>query len=211
MKDIGTDTGNQFSTDNFAGECPHNANLSAKGILGIASYAQIAESLGKMEESETYRAIAIDMMKEWIKKADAGDHYKQAFDSGIDSWGMKYNLVWDNLLKLNIFPTEVSEKEVAWYLKQMKKYGIPLDGKHAFTKTDWSVWVASLSYDPQNFQYLITPLYRFMNETADRIPMADLINTEQAIIAGFPGRSVVGAYFMKLLLTHIDTTNLSSY
>ena len=86
----GTDTGDQLTTDNFAGNCPHHTNLSAKGILGIAAYARLAEMLNKKEEAEKYMDAAHEMTKEWEKAAYAGDHYRLAFDQP-DSWGMKYN------------------------------------------------------------------------------------------------------------------------
>lgn len=38
-----------------------------------------------------------------------------------------------------------------------------------------------------------------MNETKDRVPMADFINTDRATIVDFRGRSVVGGYFIRLL------------
>ena len=40
----GVDTDKQMDTDSFAGRYSHNANLSAKGILGIASYALLAKN-----------------------------------------------------------------------------------------------------------------------------------------------------------------------
>lgn len=195
----GVDTGNQFSTDNFAGECPHNANLSAKGIIGIGAYAQLAEMLGKKEEAEKYRKTAEEMVAAWEEKATAGDHYKLAFDQPDESWGMKYNLVWDKLLGLHLFPAEVLQKEHAFYLTKMNEFGCPLDGRHSYTKADWTAWSAALAADPKGFASIIAPLYRFMNETTDRTPMADFLNTDRAVIAGFPGRTVVGAYFIKML------------
>ena len=199
LVETGADTGDQFSSDNFAGECPHNANLSVKAVLGVASYALLAEMLGKADIAEKYRTTGGEMAQEWLEKADAGDHYKLAFGLPNESWGMKYNLVWDDLLGLNIFSEEVARKEAAYYLTKMNAFGCPLDGRHGYTKADWTVWSASLTNDPQAFKDFITPLHRFMNETTDRTPMADLLNTDKAIIAGFPGRTVVGAFFIRLL------------
>lgn len=195
----GTDTGDQITTDNFAGDCHHHANLSAKGILGIAAYARLAEMLDKKEEAKKYMNVASEMAKEWEMAAYAGDHYRLAFDQPDDSWGMKYNLIWDRLLGLNLFPERVIQKETDFYLAKMNEFGCPLDSRHSYTKADWTVWTASLSDDRMQFRKLMLPLYKFMNETTDRTPMADLINTDKATIVGFAGRSVVGAYFIRLL------------
>ena len=198
LVETGVDTGDQISSDNFAGGCPHHANLSVKGILGIASYARLAEMLNKKEVAGKYMKVAQVMAKEWEKAAYAGDHYRLAFDQP-DSWGMKYNLVWDRLLGLNLFPDRVTQKEVDYYLTKMNKYGCPLDGRHDYTKVDWTVWTGALSADRTMFRKFIVPLHRFMNETGERAPMADLIHTDRPDVADFRGRSVVGSYFIRLL------------
>lgn len=167
-------------------------------MLGIAAYARLAEMLNKKEEAEKYMNAAGEMAKEWEMAAYAGDHYRLAFDQP-DSWGMKYNLVWDRLLGLNLFPERVIQKETDFYLTKMNEFGCPLDSRHSYTKVDWTVWTASLSADRMQFRKLMLPLHKFMNETTDRTPMADLINTDGKTIVGFTGRTVVGAYFIRLL------------
>ena len=63
------------------------------------------------------------MAKEWEMAAYAGDHYRLAFDQP-DSWGMKYNLVWDRLLGLNLFPERVIQKETDFYLTKMNELDV---------------------------------------------------------------------------------------
>lgn len=138
------------------------------------------------------------MAKDWEMAAYAGNHYRLAFDQE-GGWGMKYNLIWDKLLGLHLFPERVLRKEVDFYLTRMNEFGCPLDSRHNYTKADWTVWTASLAADRMTFRKFILPLHRFMNETTDRVPMADLINTDRATVAGFCGRSVVGAYFIGLI------------
>ncbi|MDD3038304.1 glutaminase family protein [Bacteroides sp.] len=196
--ETGPDTEDQLTTDNFAGRCDHHANLSVKVILGIASYAKLAEMLNKKEEAIKYMDLAHGMAKEWEVAVFDGDHYRLAFDQP-DSWGMKYNLVWDRLLDLNVFPERVTRKDVNFYLTKMNEFGCPLDSRHSYTKTDWTVWTGAMSRDRMTFRKFILPLHKFMNETGDRVPMADLINTDRATVVDFRGRSVVGGYFIRLL------------
>jgi hypothetical protein len=148
--------------------------------------------------ADKYEAIARDMAKKWMEMANDGDHYRLTFDK-TGTWSQKYNLVWDKILGFNIFPDSVAEKEIAYYLTKQNIYGLPLDNRETYTKTDWIVWTATMAKDKATFEKFIAPLYRFMNETVDRIPMSDWVFTDKPYHRGFQARSVVGGYFMKML------------
>ncbi|MDL2322676.1 DUF4965 domain-containing protein [Bacteroidales bacterium OttesenSCG-928-A17] len=194
----GLDPENQLCTDDFAGHFAHNVNLSVKAIMGIASYSYLADMLGKKEVAEQYKAKAKEMALEWIKMADDGDHYRLTFDKP-GTWSQKYNLIWDKVLKYDIFPESVAQTEIAYYLTKQNKYGLPLDNRREYTKSDWIIWTATLADDDATFREFIFPLYKFYNETTDRIPMSDWIWTDKAQHRGFRARSVVGGYYMKML------------
>ncbi|MDR0573541.1 MAG: DUF4965 domain-containing protein [Tannerella sp.] len=194
----GFDPENQNFTDIFSGMLAHNTNLSIKAILGIASYGRLADMLGKNDIAQRYTSKARAMAQTWMKLADDGDHYRLAFDQP-GTWSQKYNLVWDKIIKMNIFPHEVAEKEVAYYLSKQLKYGLPLDSRRQYTKADWIVWSATLSPNVETFQQFISSLYAFVNETTDRIPMSDWYWTDKPEHAGFQARSVVGGFYIKML------------
>nr|WP_234408748.1 DUF1793 domain-containing protein [Marinilabilia salmonicolor] len=154
--------------------------------------------LGKEDIAAKYTEEAKRMASEWMQMADDGDHYRLTFDRP-GTWSQKYNLVWDKLLDLGIFPDEVAQTEVQYYLTKQNKYGLPLDNRDTYTKSDWVVWTATLADDHETFKAFISPLHSYVTETPDRVPMSDWYRTTDATQVGFQARSVVGGYFIKML------------
>ena len=194
----GFDPENQLCTDDFAGHLAHNVNLSAKAILGIAAYGILCDYRGEKAEAKRIHDIAVALAKRWVAEATEGDHTRLAFDQP-NTWSQKYNLVWDKLLDLDVFPPQVFEREVASYLKHQNAYGLPLDNRRDYTKLDWIVWSATLASKPADFQALVDPLFKYLDETPTRVPMCDWYSTGSAKQEGFQARSVVGGVFIKLL------------
>jgi len=194
----GFDPENQLCTDDFAGHLAHNTNLSVKAILALGGYAMLCDMTGKKDEAAKYRKSAKEFARKWVQMADEGDHYRLAFDKP-NTWSQKYNLVWDKILGLNLFPEKVSTQEVAFYLKNENTFGLPLDNRKAYTKLDWEVWTATLAGSQADFQAFISPMYEFMNQTPNRVPLTDWYWTTDAKQVGFQARSVVGGVFVKML------------
>jgi hypothetical protein len=198
LKEHGLDPENQLSTDDFAGHLARNANLSIKAIVALGAYAQLAESTGRHEESAAYRAVAKGFAQRWMSMAEAGDHYSLAFGEKA-TWSQKYNLIWDQVLGLDLFPAEVTRREIAFYLAHQNAYGLPLDNRSEYTKLDWIYWTASLAESQKDFDALIEPTWKFANESPSRVPLTDWYWTQDAKQRGFQARSVVGGLFMKML------------
>jgi hypothetical protein len=203
LRDKGLDPANQLSTDDFAGHLAHNANLSIKAIEGLAAYAQMARGLGKPEVAAQYSQLAAGMAAQWETLARDGDHYKLAFDKP-GTWSQKYNLVWDQILDLKLFPVRVRQTEVAFYLQHINRYGLPLDSRASYTKLDWETWTATLADKPQPgqpdaFDALLAPVGRWINEGPSRVPLTDWYDTITGRQMAFQARSVVGGVYIKAL------------
>jgi len=198
LRDKGYDPERQLCTDDFAGHLAHNANLSLKAILALGAYSRMAAAMGEPDKAASYLHLAQNHVASWLKDAAAGDHYRLAFDQP-GSWSQKYNLVWDKLLGLDLFPPEVAATETAYYRKNQGKYGIALDNRKAYTKLDWIFWSATLSGEDEDFRALTDPVHAWLYDTPSRVPMSDWYDTVDGKMTGFQARSVVGGVFLKLL------------
>ena len=194
----GYDLDNQLSTDDFAGHLAHNVNLSGKSIEALGAYAQMAQMRGDAAEARRVRSIAEGMTRQWIAAAKDGDHYKLAFDKP-GTWSQKYNIVWDNILDINLFPKSVFEQEVAFYKTKQNRYGLPLDSRETYTKLDWTIWSASMTGRKSDLMTLVDPIYDFLNESPSRLPMTDWYRTIQGTQVNFKARSAVGGVFIPVL------------
>ena len=201
LLEYGLDPENQVCTDDFAGHLAHNANLSVKAIMAIAGYGEMARMLGYEDVANKFSNAARQMGTEWEKMAIDGDHYKLAFDKA-GTWSQKYNMVWDKVFNWNVFPTKVAETEMAFYRKNQHKYGLPLDSRKMYTKNDWILWTACLGTQ-EDFLDLIHPVYVYANETPSRVPISDWYDTDNARMMNFKARSVVGGFYMKMLMERV--------
>ncbi|MDE6527855.1 MAG: DUF1793 domain-containing protein, partial [Muribaculaceae bacterium] len=87
-------------------------------------------------------------------------------------------------------------------------FGLPLDSRSDYTKTDWIVWTATLADDKAEFEQFIEPVHKFMHESPDRVPMSDWIYTSRPNYEVFRARPVVGAYFIKMLEDKLKSNNV---
>jgi hypothetical protein len=198
LKAKGFDPENQLCTDDFAGHLAHNVNLSAKAICGLGAFAKLCDLRGDKAKASEYSKLARQFAQRWVKEADDGDHFRLAFDKP-GTWSQKYNLIWDRILGLNLFPAETARKEMDYYRKIQNKYGLPLDNRQTYTKLDWITWTATLTQNRADFDALIDPIFTFMSETPDRSPLTDWYQTKTARKVGFTGRPVIGGVFAQML------------
>lgn len=90
-----------------------------------------------------------------------------------------------------------------WYPTVSQTYGVPLDNRHAYTKSDWELWAAATSHSPTR-NLLVTSLARWLDEAVTDGPFTDLYDSLPP--GGYPdgvefrARPVVGGHFTLLAL-----------
>ncbi len=195
----GLDPENQLCTDDFAGHLAHNVNLAVKAIMGIAGYARILERLGDTEKSIEMMAKAKEYATSVLERAKNSDgSYRLAFDRP-DTFSLKYNAVWDKLWATNLFPAEFYSGEITRYKKELLPYGVPLDSREKYTKSDWLVWVASLADNREDFNVFADRLWEAYHTMRTRVPMTDWYYADTSHMRGFRHRPVQGGLFIKLM------------
>ena len=195
----GVDPESQRCTDDFFKHLPHNCNLSVKAIMGIASMAQLLNMSGDTDAAANYMKTAQEMATSWVERADNGDgSFRLAFDQP-DTFSLKYNMVWDKIFGTHLFPEDRIRSEFASYLQYANPYGITLDCRGTTSKTDWLCWTATLADTREEFARFIAPVWRFFNETENRVPMSDWYSTKTAARYYSQNRTVQGGLFIKLL------------
>ena len=198
LKEKAFDPENQLCTDDFMGHLAHNVNLSIKATLGIASFAYLCDLRGQKETAAKYHQLASDFAKRWVTEADDGDHFRLAFDKA-GTWSQKYNLVWDKILGFGLYPDAVRRKEMDYYIKIKKPFGVALDNRGDGAKLDWSLWTGTLTRNRADFEAVMEPVYRFLNETPERVGAGDFYNTATGHHISMHSRPVVGGVFLEML------------
>ncbi|KAL1836914.1 hypothetical protein VTJ49DRAFT_4505 [Mycothermus thermophilus] len=99
--------------------------------------------------------------------------------------------------KAPFIPDRIYQTQSDWYHAVLQRYGLPLDSRHLYAKSDWEFFAAAVTGRETRTE-ILTAVARWVNET-----VVDLYDTEGD--GGFPGinfmaRPVVGGHFAFLAL-----------
>jgi hypothetical protein len=102
----------------------------------------------------------------------------------------------------DFIPHSIYTTQSTWYSSVMQKFGLPLDSRHLYTKSDWEFEAAAVANETVRSE-ILDRVALWLNETVTDRPFTDLYNTEGD--GNFPGpwffaRPVVGAHFAFLTL-----------
>lgn len=101
--------------------------------------AQIANRTNHPTVGANYSSIAHDYISQWQTLGFALDasppHATLSYGNNA-SWGLLYNLFMDKELGLGLVPQRVYDIQDGWYPGVFEEYGVPLDTRHSYTKSE---------------------------------------------------------------------------
>jgi len=195
----------QMSTDDFAGALQNQTNLALKGIIALEAMSNIANMTGHSSDGANYSTTAHDYIAQWQTLGIAQDanprHSTLAYGQN-DTHGLLYNLYADAFVQTNLVPRSVYQMQSDFYPTIFNTYGVPLDTRHSYTKSDWEMWCAAIS-DTNTRNQFIQVLAKWINDTPTDGPATDLFETTTGDYwtgPPFLARPVVGGWFSLLAL-----------
>ncbi|KAI1811350.1 DUF1793-domain-containing protein [Poronia punctata] len=104
--------------------------------------------------------------------------------------------------RTTFIPDEIYQMQSDWYHNVLQRYGLPLDSRHLYTKSDWEFFAAAVAGKEVRAE-ILQNVAKWVNETVTDRPLTDLYETEG--MGEFPGiffmaRPVVGGHFAFLAL-----------
>ena len=193
--------------DDFAGQLVNQTNLAIKGIVGISAMSHVSSLVNDPTNSENYSSTASSYYSQWENFAidPSGKHTMLSYQ-WRSTYSLLYNTYPDVLLDLNLIPQSLYDMQSAWYPTVSQVFGVPLDSRHSYSKTDESLWTAA-TCSAETRRLFVNAIGYWLNETSTDRPFTDLYET---IDSGsypvspspvfFIARPVVGGHFSLLAL-----------
>jgi Domain of unknown function (DUF1793) len=142
--------------------------------------ASIANLTGNTVDGANYSNIAHSYISQWQILGVAADatppHTTLAYGQN-ETHGLLYNLYADRLLNLNLVPQAIYDMQSTFYPTVEDKYGVPLDTRHDYAKSDWEMWTAAIASESTRNMF-IEDLATWINETPTNMAFTDLYDAQ---------------------------------
>ena len=177
-----------FATDGRLPSSSGPCTSTDQASMPVMAYTR---DFGRTDQARSFMLIGYDEVKD-IRYMDT---------DRPGTWSIKYNMVWDKLWGLRLFPDDVMRREMQFYLKHQNEFGLPLDSREAYSKSDWIMWAAAMAPDNDTFLQFSDRIYHYADRTPTRWPLSDWYWTNgDGSARAFRARSVIGGHWMKVLM-----------
>ncbi|KAI1183770.1 DUF1793-domain-containing protein [Nemania serpens] len=192
----------QLSTDDFAGALLNQTNLAIKGIVGLQAMSYIARLANSATDTTDYAKTAKSYYDQWeVLGIDPSHKHATLAYQWRSSWGLLYNIYFDKLLNMGLVNESVYTMQSNWYPQVSQVYGVPLDNRHHYTKTDWQIWAAATCHASTRRLFVDSIAY-WLNNTVTNGAFTDLYECtgrgDYVENAAFKARPVAGGHYALL-------------
>ncbi|KAJ5113163.1 hypothetical protein N7456_001697 [Penicillium angulare] len=210
---------NQLSSNDAAGPLPNETNLAIKAAVGIKAF-------GELSGIDYYSSVGDEhadlFFTQGLGTDEQQSHFVLEYPDFPDSWKTPYNIYPDLLLGLETFPPEAHQMSNDFFSTSVRgEYGVPLDNRQDWAKSDWNMWLAS-TFDKETKGQFVDDLWAFMTNGKHNWPFSDryVATSAHGNEPGVPilcrARPTVGGHFAPLslhgpaLMSSLSTTHKPS-
>lgn len=198
----GIDIEEQLSSNDAAGPLANETNLAIKAAVGLKAFGELT---GLTEYSSIAESRANLFFTEGLGTDEQKTHFVLQYPDKPYSWKTPYNLYPDVLLSLGTFPKEAHRMSSTFFKSVRAEYGVPLDNRQDWAKSDWNMWLAG-TLDNSTRSEFVDDLWAFMTNGKHNWPFSDryIATSAQGNTPGVPvlcrARPTVGGHFALLAL-----------
>jgi len=135
---------------------------------------------------------------------DANKTHFTVFYGNGTSWNTPFNLFPDVLLNMTTFPTAAIDMENSWYPQVHNQFGVQLDSRATWGKTDWMSFAAGTAMAGTNGQAVrdmfVDDIHKFLVQGGSTVPFEDRYFVDTGVASAFRARPVVGGHFALMAL-----------
>jgi hypothetical protein len=198
----GIDIAEQLSSNDAAGPLANETNLAIKAAVGLKAFGELT---GLTEYSNIADSRADLLFAQGLGTDEQKTHFVLQYPDNPSSWKTPYNLYPDVLLSLGTFPKEVHHMSSTFFKSVRGEYGVPLDSRQDWAKSDWNMWLAG-TLDESTRSEFVDDLWAFMTNGKHNWPFSDryIATSAKGNTPGVPvlcrARPTVGGHFALLAL-----------
>lgn len=202
LVDNSIDIANQLSSNDAAGPLANETNLAIKAAVGIKAFGELS---GIDRYSRIGEEHATLFFEEGLGTDDEQTHFVLQYPDHPESWKTPYNLFPDVLLGLKTFSEEAIRVNSEFYSTVRGEYGVPLDNRQDWAKSDWNMWLAA-TFETNTRDEFVDDLWAFMTNGKHNWPFSDryVSTSAHGNLPGTPilcrARPTVGGHFALLAL-----------
>ncbi|KJE88928.1 hypothetical protein CAOG_00497 [Capsaspora owczarzaki ATCC 30864] len=193
----------QLFVDSYGTASANNVNLAMKGAIGVGAYSLLLSLTGNTTAAAQYMNSATSFASQILAQSFSTDHYLREKGAASTTWSLKYNLLFDRVLKLGLFADAVMTTEQTFYTPKMGAYGLPVDSTtSANGRVGEQGFVAATGTTAQ-FTSIFDKLFLYANTTASRLPLGDYYVVGSGANVDFRAGAFVGGLYARELLEDV--------